>query len=101
MYFTNDVCNIYFQVLNVFSKVIAACVKETLLLIIIVLMTSAVATFKSTVTSKNQPALTFTLELLNSESTFAQPKQTWQFTSDYAVGFRGFFLKLHLILTFF
>ncbi|KAI0207559.1 FRAS1-related extracellular matrix protein 2 [Lamellibrachia satsuma] len=43
------------------------------------------ASFKSTVTFKNHPALTFTLEHLKSEPTFAQPEQMWQFTSDYAV----------------
>ncbi len=39
----------------------------------------------SSVTSPDQPGLTYTLTLLRSEPTFAQPEQLWQFVSDHAV----------------
>ncbi|XP_074649930.1 FRAS1-related extracellular matrix protein 2-like [Tubulanus polymorphus] len=39
----------------------------------------------SVVTCADHPDMTFTLELLQSDSTFVQAEQTWRFTSDYAV----------------
>lgn len=40
---------------------------------------------ESTVTAQDHPDLTFTLELVYSEPSYAQPDQEWQFVSDYAV----------------
>lgn len=37
------------------------------------------------VVSPEHPGMSFTLELLRTEPTFAQPEQEWQFVSDYAV----------------
>ncbi|XP_076321017.1 FRAS1-related extracellular matrix protein 2-like [Tachypleus tridentatus] len=39
----------------------------------------------SMVMSQDQPELTFTLELIRSEPTYAQPEQQWEFVSDLAV----------------
>ncbi|XP_054706772.1 FRAS1-related extracellular matrix protein 2-like [Uloborus diversus] len=39
----------------------------------------------SMVMTPEHPDLTFTLELIRTEPTFAQPEQEWQFVSDYAV----------------
>ena len=39
----------------------------------------------SSVISVDRPDLTFTLNLIRSEPTFAQPEQLWQFVSDVAV----------------
>lgn len=41
--------------------------------------------FTSMVMTPDHPELTFTLEQLRSEPTFQQPRQEWQFVSDYAV----------------
>ena len=40
---------------------------------------------QSSVTSSDHPGLTYTLNLLRSDPTFAQPEQLWQFVSDHAV----------------
>lgn len=48
--------------------------------------------FVSMVMAPEHPELTFTLDLVRSEPTFAQPEQEWQFVSDYAVRMRLNFL---------
>lgn len=47
--------------------------------------THQAVTQRSSVTSEEHPDLTFTLELLRSQPTYAQPEQQWQFVSDFAV----------------
>ncbi|XP_063592576.1 FRAS1-related extracellular matrix protein 2-like [Penaeus indicus] len=47
--------------------------------------THQAVTQRSSVTSEEHPDLTFTLDLLRSQPTYAQPEQQWQFVSDFAV----------------
>ncbi|XP_042885608.1 FRAS1-related extracellular matrix protein 2-like, partial [Penaeus japonicus] len=54
-------------------------------------------TQRSSVTCEEHPDLTFTLELLRSQPTYAQPEQQWQFVSDFAVRDYSGRYKVHLL----